>query len=85
MRGRSSSASICPKPTFSPAEHVVADEVLEDDADALAQLVQVVLAQVDAVQQNLPFGRVVQAGEQLDQRRLAGAVGPDQGDLLARA
>ena len=36
--------------------HLVAHEVLEDDANLAIQVVQVIFAQVDSVEQNLPFG-----------------------------
>ena len=63
---------------------MVAHKILKDHANALAQLVGVVLAQVDAVEQNLSFGRVVQACEQLDQRGFARAILAYQRQLLAR-
>src|SRR5687767_8396417 len=62
---------------------VVAREVLEGDGDARAQGLRIELAQIDAVPQHLPFGRVVEAGEQLDDRRLAGSVEPDDGGAAA--
>jgi len=48
------------------------------------QAAQVVLAQVAPVQQDRAFGRVVQAGQQLDERGLAGAVQAHQRDALSR-
>ena len=71
------------EPDVLPHGELVAHEVLEDDAEALVQAGQVVLAQVHAVEQHLPLRRVVQPREQLDQRRLAGAVQADQRDALA--
>ena len=50
---------------------VVAHEVLEDDADVRAQRGEVVLAQVVAVEEDPALVGVVEAREQLDQRRLA--------------
>src|SRR5215207_2254247 len=51
--------------------HVVAHEVLEDDADRAAQVGEVVIAKVHAVEQDAPLGRIVQAREELGERRLA--------------
>ena len=45
---------------------------------------QVPVAHVDAVDQHAAALHVVEAVEQLDDRRLAGAGGTDDGDLLAR-
>ena len=63
-------------------DEVVAHEVLEDHADVAAQTVQVVVAQVHAVEQDAPLVGIVEAGEQLDERRLARPVLPDQRDAL---
>ncbi len=63
---------------------MVAHEVLEDHADVRAQRVQVVLAQVVAVEQDAALVGVVEARQQLDQRGLAGAVLADQRQHLAR-
>ena len=49
-----------------------------------AQLVEVVLAEVVAVEQDAALVRIVEPGEQLDQRRLARAVLADQRQHLAR-
>src|SRR3546814_13821195 len=65
--------------------HEVADEVLEDHAGVGAQLVQVVLGQRVAVEQDAAFVGVVQAREQFDQGGLAGAVLADQCQHLARS
>ena len=40
---------------------------------------------VDAVEQDPPGRRAEQPGDRAEQRRLAGAVGSDEGDELARA
>src|SRR6267378_4319728 len=53
---------------------LVADEILEEDADAIAQVPYVHVAQVDSAVIDGAFGRVVEAHEQLDERALAGAV-----------
>ena len=54
-------------------------EVLEDDADARrAASDRIPVAQVDAVEEDAPLGRLVEARQQLDERGLAGAVLPDQ-------
>ena len=62
---------------------VIADEVLEDDADVGAQRDQVVLAQVVAVEQDAALVGVVEPREQLDERGLAGAVLADERQHLA--
>ncbi len=67
-----------------PRGHLVAHEVLKDDPDFVVQIFQLVIAQVNAIEQNLPFGRVVEPGDQLDHGRLALAVFSDQRDPLAR-
>ena len=64
---------------------VIAHEVLEDDADVRAQRDEVVLAQVVAVEQDAALVGVVEAREQLHERRLAGAVLADQRQHFARA
>ena len=43
-------------------------------ADFAAQILHVALAQVDSVQQNLPFGGVVEPCQKLDQGRFSGSV-----------
>ena len=70
---------------FSPTSQLVADEVLEDDADAPAQRGLVPVVEVEAVEHDAAAGRPVQAREQLDQRGLAGAVLADQRERAARA
>src|SRR2546426_4137681 len=65
-------------------DEVVAHEVLEDHADVPAQAVQIVLPQVHAVEQDAPFIGVVQACEQLHERRLPRSVLAHQGNALAR-
>ena len=57
---------------------VVAHEVLEDHADVRAQVVEVVVAQIAAVEQDAAFVGVVQAREQFDERGLARAVLADE-------
>src|SRR5204863_3286741 len=53
------------------------------DADRLSQGREVVVAQIDAVEQDAAFGRVVQPREELGDRRLARAVLADERDPLA--
>ena len=48
-------ASIWPTPMFSRGGEMVAHEVLEDHADVRAQVVEVVVAQVVAVEQDAAF------------------------------
>ena len=65
--------------------HVAAEErrLLRHDADLLAQAAHLDVADVAAVDRDAAFGRVVEARDQVDQRRLAGAARPDQRDHLA--
>ena len=58
--------------------------LLRDDAELVPVAGQVVVADVGAVDQDLPAGRVVEPGDELDQRGLARAGLADQGDGLAR-
>ena len=62
---------------------VVADEVLENDADRAAHRLEIVVAQIDPIEQNAPLRRIVQPCEQLDERRLPRAVLANEGDALA--
>ncbi len=63
--------------------HVVTHVVLKNHADFFAQTVNIVLAQIDAVEQDRAFGGIVQARQQLDQCGLARAILSDQCDPLA--
>src|SRR5207253_6118714 len=60
--------------------HVVAHEVLEDDADRAADVAELVLAEVDAVEENAPLARIVEAGDELGERRLPRPILTDEGD-----
>ena len=84
-------ASISSRRRVEPAvAQVVGDRageqhrILEHDGDALAQRSDAVLAHVDAVDQHASGRRVVEARNQADQRRLAGAREADERDHLAR-
>ena len=57
---------------------MVPDEVLEDDADVRAQGGDVVLAEVVPVQEDASLVGVVEAGDELHQRRLSSAVLADE-------
>ena len=63
--------------------HLVAHEVLEDDADLSVEGFQVVFAKVDSIQQDLPFRGIVQPSQQLDDRGLALPIFSDERDALA--
>ena len=63
---------------------LVGGVVLEHHAELAAQLLRVVLADIEAVDQDLARVRVVEAAQQLDDRRLAGAVASDQRHRLPR-
>ena len=64
---------------------LVGGVVLEHHRELAAQFRRVVLPDVDAVDQDLAFVRVVESAEELDDGRLARAVAADEGDRLARA
>ena len=66
------------------ARHLVAHEVLKDDTDLAVQVFDAVIPQINAVEQNTAVGRIVEAGNQFDDRRLALAILADQGDPFAR-
>ena len=76
------------------ASHTVGDVVADgareqerfllDDADLAAQVVARVLLEFDAVEQDAPAGVVVEARQQVDQRRLARTGGTHQRHDLAR-
>ena len=57
---------------------VIAHEILEDHADVGAQIFEVIVAQVAAVEQDATLVGFVQPRQQLHQRGLAGAVLADQ-------
>src|SRR2546425_11838683 len=77
-------STLFPYTTLFRSDEVVAYEVLEDHADAAAQAVQIVLAQVHAIEQDAPFVGVVQPRQQLHQRRLPRPILAHQCDALAR-
>src|SRR5262249_56851657 len=59
-------------------------EVLEDDADAAVEVLFVPALEVAAVEEEAAVGGLVRARQELDERRLAGAVVPDEGEALPR-
>ena len=61
------------------------EDILLDGRDLRAQRCHVPVAHIDAVDQDAPAADVVDAVDQLGQRRLAGAGLADDGDGLARA
>ena len=71
-------------------QHVVAQaaaeqaRLLADVADARTKVRRVDLAQVDAVDVDLPAARLIQAGEQPQHRALARADAPEDGDAFTR-
>ena len=65
--------------------HLVAHEVLKDDADFRVQIGQVVFAEVNAIKKNAAFARIVETCDQLDDGGLALAVLADQRDALSGA
>src|SRR5579863_5260137 len=65
-----------------PSGHLVTHEVLKDDADLRMQAGQIVVAEVDSVQQDLPLARIVKARDEFNNRRLPLTVFTDQSDPL---
>ncbi len=59
------------------------DRLLQDHGELAAQVRELVRPQVDVVEQDLPLGRIVEAGEQADERGLAGAGGPHYAEPCA--
>src|SRR5262249_47130078 len=64
---------------------VISYKVLKDHAHALADGCYIVLAQIDAIQQDAPLRRIVESCQQLGQRRLSGTILADECDPLSRA
>src|SRR5258708_196258 len=62
--------------------HFITHEILEDDADLTMQILQVVLAKIDSIEQDLPLSGIVQPGHQLDDGGLALAIFANQGQPL---
>src|SRR6266851_3734523 len=60
------------------------DRVLEGHADVRAQGAQLKVADVDAVEEDLAFGHVVQTREQVGERRLAAPGAPHDAQRLPR-
>ena len=63
--------------------HFEAHEVLEDDADVAVEIFEGVVAEVDAVEEDLAFGGIVEARNEFDDGGFALAVFADEGDALA--
>src|SRR4029077_8861648 len=64
--------------------HLIAHEILEYDANLAVEVVQVVFAQVDSIEQNLSFHRVIKTGQEFGHRRLSLTVFADQSYTLSR-
>ena len=82
MRARSSRASIRPTRDVVGSAEIVADEILEDDAHVSAQHRDRTLAD-RGHRTGCDLRRIVEAGEKLHERRLAGAVLANQRANLA--
>ena len=67
-------------------EHAAGEQhrVLRHEPDLTAQARERTAPQIDAIDEDAPAGRIVEALRQIEQRRLAGAGGSDQRDHLAR-
>src|SRR6516164_1048078 len=63
--------------------HLIAHEVLKDDGGLTAEILKVVLAKIDAIEQDGPFGGIVKPCQELDDRGLSLPVLADQRDALA--
>src|SRR5580704_18830330 len=62
--------------------HVIAHEILKDSSDLVPQRVQVIIAKIDAIQENFAFRWVIEPGEKLGERRFSLPVFPDQRNPL---
>src|SRR5580658_3954155 len=65
-----------------PRRHFITHEILEDHADFAIEIFQVIFAEIDSVEQDLPLRRVIKASEEFDNGGLALAVFTDQRDSL---
>src|SRR5579883_271936 len=63
---------------------IIAHEILKDDTDLPVQILQVVLTQIHAIQQNLPGGGIIEPRQELDEGSLALAVLTHQRHAFAR-
>src|ERR1700744_4100134 len=64
--------------------HVVAHEILKDSSDLVPQRVQVIIAKIDAIEENFAFGRIVEPSEKLGERRFSLAVFSHERNPLVR-
>ena len=67
-----------PEADVLPGGQLVVHEVLEDHPHLPAQVGRVELPQINAIEQDAPLGRVVEAEQQLDECGLAGTVAAHQ-------
>src|SRR5579875_216776 len=65
--------------------HFITNEVLKDHADFPPQILQVVLANINAIEKNLAGGCLVQPGQELHDGGFALAIFSDQSDPFRRA
>ena len=81
------------EPVVEPDEHVLLGRHVAEQADVLERpgdpeaddLVGLAAGDLRAVEHDPALGRDVQAGDHVEERRLAGAVGPDEADDARRA
>src|SRR5215213_3122484 len=59
-------------------------EVLKDHPDVAPQIQEVILTEIMPIEENASLRGVVEPGQQLDDRRLAGAVLSDQSEHFSR-
>src|SRR5579862_5912931 len=64
--------------------HVVAHEILENHTDRLPQRREVVVTEIHAIEQNTPFGGIVESSDELRDGGFAGAILTNQRDPLTR-
>src|SRR5262249_25530778 len=67
-----------------PRRNLIPHEILKDDPNFLVQILQPIFAKVDAVQENHALSWVIQASQELDQRRLTLSVFTHEGNSLSR-
>ncbi len=68
-----------------PCTHLVPHEVLKNDGDFAVEIVEVVFAKIDTVEQNLALERVIKSSQQLHDSGLTLAVFTHESNSFARA
>src|SRR6478735_5195878 len=70
------------EPDVFPQLELVLVEVLEQNAEALAQLLRIPSRQIAPIEHDAPLAGLVQPGQELDEGGFSGAIFADQGDAV---